>query len=149
MSFLAQSIVVTIIICRSYHTIGQHVHWLGSVLECSPCRSGREAGSQYRCGGRTCGWAPFVSGSATTGAACSLPPRQTSHLQGEPSDLGGQQWRPTSAKIQHLHRGRVVKDNEDTQSSTPLETGDVPSCLFVADDGSGTCYVIGSTLVLI
>jgi hypothetical protein len=37
------------------HPISQHVCWSGFVLGGSSCRSGREAGSQYRYGGRICG----------------------------------------------------------------------------------------------
>jgi len=35
--------------------ISQHVYWSGFVLGGSSCRSGKEAGSQYRYGGRICG----------------------------------------------------------------------------------------------
>ncbi len=66
------------------------------------------------------------------------PSRQTSHLQGELLDLGGGRRRLASAKIRCLRRGRVVGDNNDTQSGAPLETGDIPSRSFVVDDGSGT-----------
>jgi hypothetical protein len=58
-SFLAQSIVIAVFICHSNHTIGQHVHWSGSVFGCLPCCSGKEAGSQCHCGGPTCSWAPL------------------------------------------------------------------------------------------
>ncbi len=36
-----------------------------------------------------------------------------------------------------LQRGGVVEDNDDVQSGAPLKTGDVPSCSFITDDGSG------------
>ncbi len=40
----------------------------------------------------------------------------------------GRQRRPASVKIKRFCMGWVIKDDNDEQSGTPLETGDVPFC---------------------
>jgi hypothetical protein len=48
---------------------------------------------------------------------------------GENHRIGGQR---------RLRMGWVIEEEDDEQLVTPLETGDIPSCQFVTDNGCGT-----------